>query len=264
MTARMRDRRARLDQAGRSAQSFVRPGAVAGAPTLRAPLTVWASRVGVALVGLTCLSGCVELRVSGPDSPFAIPALALLGFGMVLFLVFSGIWVVVSRKRRRRRVGKILVAGLAGAACGAFWVLFIHTVGNVGRPGGVPSGALTLLGVVTGLSAAMFLLRLGSLRAVVGGSWVTLGFHSLALPIVALISFLVGGAQLSPAGSGGPELRAVLLGVRLAGSMATVGLSVGGLVVGVCLVWVGDRALRARSGRTGGPGVRFNLGRFRD
>jgi hypothetical protein len=126
--------------------------------------------VGVALVGLTSLSGCVELSVSGPDSQFAIPALALLGFGMVLFLAFSGIWVVVSRERRRRRVGKILVAGLAGSACGALWVLFIHTAFNVVRPGPVTSGALALLGVVTGLSAAMFLLRLGSLRAVVGGS----------------------------------------------------------------------------------------------
>ena len=71
----------------------------------------------------------------------------------------------------------------------------------------------------------------------------TTGFHSLALPIAALISFLVGGAQL-PAGSARAELSAVILGVRLAGNVATVGLSVGGLLAGIFLVFLGDRLLR--------------------
>jgi hypothetical protein len=69
------------------------------------------------------------------------------------------------------------------------------------------------------------------------------GFHSLALPIAALIAFLVGGAQLK-AGSVRAELSAVILGVRLAGTVATVGLSVGGLLAGVLLVFLGDRLLR--------------------
>jgi hypothetical protein len=69
------------------------------------------------------------------------------------------------------------------------------------------------------------------------------GFNSLALPIAALVSFLVGGAQL-PAGSTRAELSAVILGVSLAGNIATVGLSVGGLLAGLLLVFLGDRLLR--------------------
>jgi hypothetical protein len=45
----------------------------------------------------------------------------------------------------------------------------------------------------------------------------------------------------------------VILGVRLAGNVATVGLSVGGLLAGIFLVFLGDRLLReerqARRGR---------------
>ena len=45
-------------------------------------------------------------------------------------------------------------------------------------------------------------------------------------------------------GSARAELSAVILGVRLAGTVATVGLSVGGLLAGVLLVFLGDRLLR--------------------
>jgi len=60
-------------------------------------------------------------------------------------------------------------------------------------------------------------------------SAMTIGFHSLALPIAALISLLVGSAQ--------------------AGDLRTVALSVGGLLLGVFLVFVGDRVLRHRRRR---------------
>ena len=69
----------------------------------------------------------------------------------------------------------------------------------------------------------------------------TTGFHCLALPIAVLIAFLVGGAQPAAARA---ELSAVILGVRLAGNLATVGLSVGGLLAGILLVFLGDRLLR--------------------
>jgi hypothetical protein len=74
----------------------------------------------------------------------------------------------------------------------------------------------------------------------------TTGFNSLGLPIAALISFLFAGAQVSP-GSARPGLSAVILGVRLAGDVTTARLSIGGLLAGVFLVFLGDRRLR-RSG----------------
>jgi len=87
----------------------------------------------------------------------------------------------------------------------------------------------------------------------------TTGFNSLALPLAALTSFLVGGAQL-PAGSARTELSAVILGVSLAGNVATVGLSVGGLRAGVLLVFLGDRLLRqARQARRGRADAAANV-----
>jgi hypothetical protein len=70
----------------------------------------------------------------------------------------------------------------------------------------------------------------------------TTGFNSL-VPIAALISFLVGGAQVSP-GSARPELSAVILGVRLAGDVTTASLSIGGFLARVFLIFLGDRRLR--------------------
>jgi len=75
------------------------------------------------------------------------------------------------------------------------------------------------------------------LSEMVGLAAMAIGFHSLALPIAALISLLVGGAQ--------------------AGDLRTVALSVGGLLVGAFLVFVGDRVLRRRRMRSSRP--RFDL-----
>jgi hypothetical protein len=127
------------------------------------------------------------------------------------------------------------------------------------HPGSTPRGtssgvALVAVGVVVALSAVVLLSGSGRFREVAGRSLMTTGFNSLALPIAALIAFLVGGAQL-PAGSARAELSAVILGVRLAGNVATVGLSVGGLLAGVFLVFLGDRLLRqARQTLTAWPG----------
>jgi len=76
----------------------------------------------------------------------------------------------------------------------------------------------------------------------------TVGFHSLALPIGMLVSFLVRGAYWGVA-EPGRELTAVVLGVRLAGEPSAIGLSVGGLLVGVGLVFIGDRLRRGANRR---------------
>jgi hypothetical protein len=58
-----------------------------------------------------------------------------------------------------------------------------------------------LVGAVTALVAALFLSAPQSLTEVEGLSMIVIGFHSLALPISALISFLVAGAAWLPGAS---------------------------------------------------------------
>jgi hypothetical protein len=214
-------------------------------------------RVSVALLALAVGFGCVEVGEAGRGQQTLVAVLALLALGAVLFLVVSGLAALVAERPHRRRLLKVLVAVGAGGMCGILWVLLITTVlHEAARPA---LTKLVVVGVVVAASVAVLLGRAGHLREIAGRSLMTAGFHSLALPIAALVSFLVGGAQLGAGGSTGPELRAMILGVKLAGSIETVGLSVAGLLVGVLLVFLGDRLLR-QAGRTGGAdraGTRF-------
>ena len=136
-----------------------------------------------------------------------------------------------SRRRRGRKLTKVLVAVVAGSVCGALWMLLVDTVANTVSIDAINESALLLVGLVTALVAALFLSVPQSLREVAGLSMMVIGFHSLALPIATLISFVVAGAAWLPGASA--ERRAV-------------GLSVAGLLVGVLLVFFGDRALRVR------------------
>jgi hypothetical protein len=215
-------------------------------PTRRTSPASLVSRARVAVIGLAAF-GCVSATesASGPGPPWAL--LAFLLVGGALYLVVSGILVVVSGRRRRRRLEEILVAVVAGSVCGALWALLVTTVVNAARPGVIMGPAVLGVGVVTGLGTAILLSRCDSLREVARLSAMTIGFHSLGLPIGALIAFLVAGAQWSPATSARPAVTAAILGIRLAGDPSTVGLSVGGLLLGVFLVFIGDRVLRGVS-----------------
>lgn len=218
----------------------------------RAALVSRASRVSIAVGGLAVCSGCVEVRVVGGDALATIALLALFALAVVLLLVFAGLVLLVDRRRSRRRLLKVLIATVAGSVCGTLWVLCIATIRAAARPVVLTDLPLIGVGVVVAVSAALLLSGPGRLREVVGRALMVAGFNSLALPVAALISFLVGGAQLSP-GSARPELSAVVLGVRLAGNVATAGLSVGGLLAGTFLVFLGDRQLRqARQAPRGG------------
>jgi len=148
-----------------------------------------------------------------------------------LLLCAAGILVSVVRRRRGRKLTKTLVALVAGSVCGALWMLLVDTVANAIRPDTINDSAVLLVGAVTALVAALFLSAPQSLTEVEGLSMIVIGFHSLALPISALISFLVAGAAWLPGASA--ELR-------------TVGLGVGGLLVDALLVFLGDRVLRVR------------------
>jgi len=160
---------------------------------------------------------------SGTSSPWLVALPFLLVAGWV-FLLCTGVLVLVSRRRRRRKLAKILVPLVAGSVCGALWILLVDTAANTAIPDAMNEPAVLAVGVVTALGAASLLSMPNRLSEMVGLSAMAIGFHSLALPIAALISLLVGGAQ--------------------AGDLRTVALSVGGLLVGVFLVFVGERVLR--------------------
>jgi hypothetical protein len=102
---------------------------------------------------------------------------------------------------------------------------------------------------VAALAAASLLAMPTRLSTVVGRSAMVVGFHCLALPIAACISLVVGRGQWIPATG--------VLDTILAADLHPIALSVGGLLVGVGLVFIGDRALRRRRRRRSRP--RFDL-----
>ena len=233
-------------------EAAVGRGLPPGRSRVDAALGSWAWRVGVALGELAGCSGCVEGRAVGRHPPSLFAVAALFGFAGILLLVFAGFAVFLDRRRRRRRLLKILVAAAAGGVCGTLWVVVIATTLDAARPGTVTDPFLAAVGVVVALSVTVLLSSRGRLGAVVGRALMTTGFNSLVLPLAALLSVLVGGAQRSP-GSARAEFSAASPGGWLPADAATVGLSVGGLLAGVYLIFLGDRLLRqvrrARHGR---------------
>lgn len=157
--------------------------------------------------------------------------------------------------RERRSLGAAVPAGLV---CGGLWMLIATTILDVARPG--MTTVPVTLGVwgVTGLAAAAFCWSPGTPRQIWGRVALTVGLHALALPVAAAISF--GATGIWPP----PEtvdlgLSLDVFGVRLVGTPATVRLGVGGFVLGLLLVAIGDRALRRR----GVPGrMRRGAGRL--
>ena len=248
-------------------RSMAGGGPTGAGPALRLRLTScrislesMAWRVTIASMGLAAF-GCVG-RETEPDNQVSVlSALFFLVFllvAVVVFLLCTGIIVLLDMRRRRRRLAKILVAVLAGSMCGAFWVLLVDTVVKAVRPGASMGPAVLGVGVVMAMGAAILLSRPDSLSEVRGLSVMTIGFHSLVLPIGALIAFLVGGAQWSQTTSARPSVTAVILGIRLAGDPNMVGLSIGGLLSGLFLVFIGERVLRGAGRRIRKVAPRFD------
>ncbi len=228
----------RLDQSEGPALSSRRPWVT----DRRTSLESMAYRVRLAVMGLAAL-GCIGAERGNPVWLGALPVLLV---GVVVFLLIIGLQVLVSSRRRSRKLAKILVALVAGSVCGALWILLIDTVVTAATPEVMNESAVLGIGVVAALVAATLLSMPHRLSQVVGLSAMTIGFHSLAVPIAGLISLLFRRAQWVPDA-----------GLRLAGDLPTVGLSVGGLLVGLILVFVGDQALRR--GRTRRSRPRFDL-----
>ncbi len=221
--------------------------------------------IGIWAGGLLAMPLAAEAQTpravpSGTSSPWLVGALLpfLLVAGVV-FLICTGVLVLLSRRRRRQKLAKILVPLVAGSVCGALWILFVDTAVDPAIPDAMNEPAVLVVGVVMALVAASLLSMANHLSEMVGLSAMAIGFHSLALPIAALISFFVGGAQWVRAASSRPALTAEILGTRLVVDLRTVGLSIGGLLFGLFLVFVGDRVLRRRRMRS--SKARFDLGR---
>jgi apolipoprotein N-acyltransferase len=74
--------------------------------------------------------------------------------------VFStGVLVLVSLRRRRRKLAKILVLLGAGSVCGALWILLVDIAANTAIPDAMNEPAVLAVGVVTALVAASLLSR---------------------------------------------------------------------------------------------------------
>lgn len=175
--------------------------------------------------------------MSGTSSPWWLGALPFLLVAGVVFLLLTGILVFVSSRRRRRKLAKILVPLVAGLVCGALWILLVDTAVNAAIEA-TNQPAVVGVGVVMAALVMICLLWMSNrLGMVVGLSVMAISFHSLALPIAALISVLVGGTR--------------------SWTLRPVALSVGGLLLGVFLAFAGDRVLRRQRRRW--PRARFDL-----
>ncbi|MGH7349652.1 MAG: hypothetical protein ACREI6_06525 [Candidatus Rokuibacteriota bacterium] len=123
-------------------------------------------------------------------------------------------------------------------------MLILATVLDAARPETLTVPLMAGVWAATGLVMAALLSQPGPLRQVWGRAAVTTGLHALALPVAAAISFVVAGAQWSPSNPGALELSATVLGVRLAATPLAIRVGVGGFVLGLLLLSIGDRALR--------------------
>jgi hypothetical protein len=144
--------------------------------------------------------------------------------------------------RERRNLGAALLAGLL---CGGLWIAYATMILDVARPGAMTLPLALGVGVVTGLAVAAFCWRPGTSRQIWGHVAFTVGFHALALPVAAAISFGATGIWPPPE-TADLGLSLSVFGVRLVGTPTTVRLGVGGFVLGLLLVAIGDRASRRR------------------
>jgi len=133
-------------------------------------------------------------------------------------------------------------AVVGGIACGGLSILFAATILEVVRPSAVTPLVLGALGLVIGLAAAALCWRPGTPRQIWARVALTVGFHALALPVAAALSFAATGIW-PPPGTADLGLNVEIWGVRLVGTPTAVRLGVAGFVVGLLFVMIGDRAL---------------------
>jgi hypothetical protein len=150
------------------------------------------------------------------------------------------------RSGREERSARYRVALFAGAVSGGLWVLLVDTLLDAAGPWTLPLPLMAGAWAGTGLGVAALLARPGGLRELWGRAAIAVGLHALALPVAVAVSLVVAGARWSASDPGSLELTAVVMGVRLAATSTAIRVGVAGFVLGLLLLSVGDRALRAR------------------
>lgn len=180
--------------------------------------------------------------------------------GLVFYLVASLVlWRLLLRgppplgprrapSRWPLRLAKAVAILVGGAAAGAASLLVVATVVNAGRPGTLTPRAMLAVWMVGSVVAMLFIGRAPLIRRVVTRTCLALGVQGVILPLATLVSFAVAGARLAGPADPGGERVVDVLGVRLVGALPAVWIGLGGFVVGLALVIVGDRAQR-RVGR---------------
>jgi hypothetical protein len=147
--------------------------------------------------------------------------------------------------RPHRETKSLIAAVLAGAVCGGLSTVFATTILAVARPAVITVPVALAVWVVAGLTAAAFCWRPGSPRHIWGRVAVTIGLLALALPVAAALALGATGIW-PPAETADLGLSLQVFGVRLVAGPATIRIGVGGFVLGLILVAIGDRALRGR------------------
>jgi hypothetical protein len=141
-----------------------------------------------------------------------------------------------------KSLGAALVGGVA---CGGLWILLAAMILEIVRPSALTPLVLGPVGLLTGLVAAAICWRPGTHRQIWARVALTVGFHALALPVAAALSFAASGIWPPPE-TADLGLNVEVLGVRLVGTPTAVRLGVAGFVGGLILVMIGDRALGGR------------------
>ncbi len=153
---------------------------------------------------------------------------------------------------RARRAAALL----GGAVCGGLWVLLVRMVLEAAKPEMNTVRIIAAVWITSGLVVGALLMRsaAGSARQTWGRTAIVIGSHGLALPVAAVISFVVAGTRWSPNEVGNLELSATILGVQLAANPIAIRIGFGGFVLGLLLLSIGDRTLRRprRPQATGG------------
>lgn len=139
-------------------------------------------------------------------------------------------------------------AVLAALGCGGLSMLAAVSILSVARPTVITVPVVVAVWTVAGLAAGAFCWRAGPSRQIWSRVALTMGFHALALPVAAVIAFGATGIWPPPE-TADLGLNLNVFGVRLVGTPTTVRIGVGGFVLGLILVAIGDRA----RGRRGTP-----------
>jgi hypothetical protein len=133
-------------------------------------------------------------------------------------------------------------AVVGGVACGGLWMLLAATILEVAHPSAMTPLVLGPVALLMGLAAAALCWRPGTPRQIWARVALTVGFHALALPVAAALSFAATGIWPPPE-TADLGLNIEFWGVRLVGTPTAVRLGVAGFVGGLLLVMIGDRAL---------------------